>query len=184
MIRAATPADADQVAPLFLLAMGHIAGIFANSDRYEDAIPFFKQFFRATNNQYSYENTLVLEEETQIVGSVTGYDGARLHALREPILHQIRKTHPDFTVDDEAEAGEYYLDCINVHTEHQGKGIGRKLLVAFCERAHQLKYSRLGLIVDDENPRAKLFYEKEGFRALGMKPFMGHRYFHMVKDLD
>ncbi len=36
MIRPATPDDSNAVAPLMILALGHIAGIFANSENYED----------------------------------------------------------------------------------------------------------------------------------------------------
>ncbi|MCE7043610.1 GNAT family N-acetyltransferase [Dyadobacter sp. CY312] len=183
MIRPATTDDATQVAPLFILAMGHIAGIFANSDRYEDAIPFFEDFFIRKGNQYSHEFTLVCEEEGVVTGSVTGYDGALLHLLRQPILDQLRKTKPDFSPDDETEAGEYYLDCINVHPDHQGKGIGKKLIHAFCNKAQLLGYNRVGLIVDLDNPRAKKFYENLGFKVSGIKAFMGHRYFHMVKEV-
>ena len=183
MIRQAIPEDAGQVAPLFILAMGHIAGFFANSDHYDDAIPFFEQFFKQDNNQYSYVHTLVFEDEGNILGSVTGYDGARLHELRQPILDQVRKKQPDFTPDNETEAGEYYLDCINVDADHQGKGIGKKLIQAFCDAGHARGYSRVGLIVDLTNPDAKRFYEKIGFYVAGEKDFMGHRYFHMVKEV-
>ena len=95
-IRPATPSDAPAVAPLLVLAMGHIAGIFARSERLEDAIPFFHAFFETKNNQYSYENTLVFEENGLVVGAVTGYDGAQLHALRQPVLDRIHEAEPDF----------------------------------------------------------------------------------------
>ena len=183
MIRQGTASDAPQVAPLFILAMGHIAGIFADSERYEDAIPFFESFYKRSDNQYSYVFTQVFEEEHMIIGSVTGYNGADLQILREPILDQIRKTKPGFLPDNETEAGEYYLDCINVHPEHQGKGIGQKLIQAFCDRAQSLGYNRVGLIVDIDNPRARMFYEKQGFIVAGQKSFMDHWYFHMVKAL-
>jgi len=181
MIRQAIPEDAKQVAPLFILAMGHIAGIFADSDRYDDAIPFFEAFFKRADNQYSYIHTLVYENETGIVGSVTGYDGADLHRLRQPVLDQLRKTRPGFTPEDETEAGEFYLDCVNVNRAHQGKGIGKKLIGAFCDKAAQLGYQRVGLIVDLENPDAKNVYKKLGFEVAGEKNFMGHQYFHMVR---
>jgi ribosomal protein S18 acetylase RimI-like enzyme len=184
MIRPAASEDYKAVAPLFILAMGHIAGIFAGSGRNEDAIPFFEDFFRRDDNQYSYKNTLVYEEDGQIMGSVTGYDGARLHALRQPVLDQIRMRQPSFAITDETEAGEYYLDCINVDARFQGRGIGKKLINCFCEMAFARNHNRVGLIVDFENSAAKKFYEKLHFQVAGEKKFMGHRYFHMVRDFS
>ncbi|MCF0057594.1 GNAT family N-acetyltransferase [Dyadobacter sp. CY356] len=184
MIRAATPADATAVAPLMILAMGHIAGIFANSENYEDAIPFFEMFFKMENNQYSYVNTLVYENEDGIIGSVTGYDGEFLRELRQPILDELRKQDPDFIPNDETEAGEYYLDCVNVKENQQGKGIGKKLINAFCDLGFGLGYKRIGLIVDMDNPDARKLYTNLGFYEVGTRYFMGHQYFHMVKDYD
>ncbi|WP_192579213.1 GNAT family N-acetyltransferase [Dyadobacter aurulentus] len=180
MIRPATPEDAGAVAPLLILAMGHIAGIFARSNNHADAIPFFHHFFETGNNQYGYDNTLVFEDETGIVGSVTGYDGALLHQLRKPVLDLIRETQPDFNPSDETEAGEYYIDCVNVRPDHQGRGIGKKLIQAFCEKAASSGYARVGLIVDQVNPEAKRLYEKLGFKIVGERDFMGHQYHHMV----
>ncbi|WP_215236967.1 GNAT family N-acetyltransferase [Dyadobacter helix] len=182
-IRAATPDDAPEVAALMILSMGHIAGIFANSDRYEDAIPFFETFFRDDNNQYSYANTLVYEDETGLAGSITGYDGARLHELREPILNELWKTQPGFSPGDETETGEYYLDCISVKPDRQGKGIGKKLISAFCGHAAALGFERVGLIVDQANPDARRLYAGQGFEWMGERDFMGHRYDHLVKIL-
>lgn len=182
MIRAARPEDAKAVAPLLVLAMGHIAGIFARSRRYEDAIPFFEAFFKDGANQYSYVNTLVYETGHGVIGSITGYDGGRLHELRQPVLDELRKAEPDFTPNDETGPGEYYIDCVNVHPGHQGQGIGKKLISAFSEHARTLGYARVGLIVDMANPPAKRLYEKLGFYIAGEKDFMGHRYFHMVRE--
>jgi ribosomal protein S18 acetylase RimI-like enzyme len=172
MIRKATPEDGDAVAPLLVQALGHIAGIFAGSEHYEDAIPLVKAFFERNDNQYSYLNTLVFEDEAGVIGSVTGYDGARLHELRKPVIDRLREFQPDFTPGDETEAGEYYVDCVSVNPSHQGKGIGKKLITAFCELAASLGFEEVGLIVDKINTSAKkLYYD------------LGHRYFHMVKKV-
>lgn len=183
MIRPAQPDDAPYVAPLLVLAMGHIAGIFARSTHYEDAIPFFHSFFETADNQYSYVNTLVYETGEGIIGSITGYDGAHLHALRQPVLDKLREAQPDFTPTDETEPGEYYIDCVNVHPAHQGKGIGKMLINVFCDQVASLGYGRVGLIVDQVNPAARRLYENLGFKVVGEKDFMGHRYFHMVREV-
>jgi ribosomal protein S18 acetylase RimI-like enzyme len=182
MIRAAVVLDSPQVSPLFILSMDHIAGIYANSNRNEDAIPIFDHFFRRSKNQYSYENTLVYEENGQILGAVTGYNGADLQSLRQPVLDHLLQFNPAFEVDNETEAGEYYLDCVSVHPDAQGKGVGKKLLQAFCDKGFQLGFTRIGLIVDLENPDAKRLYEKVGFISAGEKDFMGHRYEHMIRE--
>ncbi|KAA6440464.1 N-acetyltransferase [Dyadobacter flavalbus] len=183
MIRSALPEDAPAVAPLLVLAMDHIAGIFAGSANYTDAIPFFHAFFEADNNQYSYTNTLVFEDRKMVIGSVTGYDGARLHELRKPVVDKLRESNPEFTPEDETEAGEFYIDCVSVHPEHQGKGVGKKLILAICDKAAASGFERVGLIVDQVNPQAKRLYEKLGFEVAGEKDFLGHRYFHMVKKV-
>jgi ribosomal protein S18 acetylase RimI-like enzyme len=183
MIRKATPEDGDAVAPLLVQALGHIAGIFAGSEHYEDAIPLVKAFFERNDNQYSYLNTLVFEDEAGVIGSVTGYDGARLHELRKPVIDRLREFQPDFTPGDETEAGEYYVDCVSVNPSHQGKGIGKKLITAFCELAASLGFEEVGLIVDKINPSAKKLYDDLGFEVAGEKDFLGHRYFHMVRKV-
>ena len=182
MIRPAASTDSRQVSPLFILAMDHIAGIYANSSRIEDAIPIFDHFFRTTKNQYSYENTLVFEENGKILGMATGYNGADLQGLRQPVLDHIHQFNPAFKVGNETETGEYYLDCLSVHPDAQGKGIGKKLIQAFCDKGFQGGFERIGLIVDLENPNAKRLYEQIGFYAVGEKDFMGHRYAHMVRE--
>ncbi|WP_353722222.1 N-acetyltransferase [Dyadobacter sp. 676] len=183
MIRPARPEDADAAAPLLILGMGHIAGIFARSEHHADAIPFFREFFLHPANQYSYTNTLVFETEAGIIGSINGYDGALLHVLRQPVLDKLREADPLFDPSDETEPGEFYLDCINVHAAHQGKGIGSQLIEALCIQARIQGHMRAGLIVDKVNPAARRLYERLQFRVIGEKDFMGHQYFHMVRDL-
>ncbi|MCF0072111.1 GNAT family N-acetyltransferase [Dyadobacter sp. CY261] len=183
MIRTARQDDVDAVAPLLILGMGHIAGIFAGSENHSDAIPFFRTFFLHQANQYSFKNTFVFEAEEGVVGSINGYDGALLHSLRQPVLDKLREADPTFNPNDETGPGEFYLDCINVHPDHQGKGIGSQLIESLCKHAGTLGHERAGLIVDMVNPAARRLYERLGFEVIGEKDFMGHRYFHMVRDL-
>lgn len=183
MIRPAVPEDADAVAPLLILGMGHIAGIFARSDNHADAIPFFREFFLHPANQYSYVNTMVFETEAGIIGSINGYDGALLPVLRQPVLDKLREVDPTFHPSDETGPGEFYLDCINVHADHQGKKIGSQLIEAMCGSAAVQGHSRAGLIVDQLNPAARRLYERLRFEVIGEKDFMGHRYYHMVRPI-
>ncbi|TLV00497.1 GNAT family N-acetyltransferase [Dyadobacter luticola] len=183
MIRHAVPADSPAAVPLIILAMDQIALSFANVDKPEEAVPFFKSFFETEGNQYGYQNTLVFEEDAEIVGLILGYDGGKLHELRQPVLKEIRKSQPDYTLSNETEAGEFYIDCLAVSQEHHGKGIAKKLIRALCDHAASLGYKKVGLIVDQVNPKARKLYEDVGFQVFGEKDFVGHRYDHMVREV-
>jgi ribosomal protein S18 acetylase RimI-like enzyme len=180
MIRQATPDDAPAVVPLLMSAMGHLAAIFAGTDDVDEIGSVFRLFFQMDLSQYSYANTLVFEEDHVIVGSITGYDGARLHELRQPVLDRLFLKEPDFELGDETGAGEYYVDCVSVDPAHQGRGIGKQLIKAFCGLAAAKGFAQVGLIVDQTNPSARKLYADLGFRIAGEKLFQGHRYDHMV----
>ncbi|RZK14294.1 MAG: GNAT family N-acetyltransferase, partial [Pedobacter sp.] len=91
MIRTAKPTDAAQVAPLIIQAMGSLASKFANSNDTKVILDLFIHFFQQQNNQYSYQNTLVFEEDDQILGALNAYDGGKLLELRENFLNYLKE---------------------------------------------------------------------------------------------
>lgn len=184
MIRQAKSADYKEVAPLIIQAMEDLAMKFTRSNNIQKAIPVFEAFFQQKLNQYSYENTLVFEENGEIIGSIIAYDGAKLNALRQPFLDYLW-TNFQFaeTPEDETEAGEYYLDTLSVLPGQQGKGIGRQLIEAMIGHAQSKGFRQVGLLVDVENPLAKKLYERLGFQIKSTKPLMGGQYEHLVFEI-
>lgn len=80
---------------------------------------------------------------------------------------------PNLIVEEETQAGEYYIDSIGVLPTQQGKGIGATLL-NYVIREQVFENGRtLGLLVDKTNPRAKRLYQKLGFESVGEKNLMG-----------
>ncbi|WP_231460047.1 MULTISPECIES: GNAT family N-acetyltransferase [unclassified Pedobacter] len=182
MIRFATPEDAASVAPLIILAMGDLAIKFSNDTDAVKTQAFFEHFFRLPDNQYSYQNTLVFEENGLILGSLNAYDGAKLLALRKNFLDYLKFHNGllDFNPEPETEAGEFYLDSLGVNPEAQGKGIGKKLINAGIAWAKELKHKTVGLIVEFDNDRALKFYLDRGFTINNQKEFVGGKYHHMI----
>ncbi|WP_051691718.1 hypothetical protein [Pedobacter borealis] len=78
MVRPAKPADTEEVVPLIIQAMGKLAKKLTNVEDDEIINQIFKHFFQQENNQYSYENALVYEDEGKILGSLNAYDGGKL----------------------------------------------------------------------------------------------------------
>lgn len=181
MIRKAKPEDYKYAAPLMIQAMEDLAKKFTKSDDLDLALPVFEFFFQQKANQYSYENTLVFVEEEEVLGSITAYDGAKLDELRKPFLEYLKLNFGfEEQPENETQAGEIYLDTISVNPNHQGKGIGKKLILAMINQAKLEGFTKVGLLVDVKNPSAKKLYEKLGFQVSGVKALMGGEYEHLT----
>ncbi|MEO8253448.1 MAG: GNAT family N-acetyltransferase [Flavobacterium sp.] len=180
IIRKATLKDSKAIAPLLLLAMEDIIYTFINTNDYQKAIAFLLHFIAQENNQYSYQNCVVAEQENQIIAAVNIYDGAKLIELRNPIIAYIH-THfnPAFCPEAETQAGEFYIDCLGVNPNQQGKGIGSQLLAFLIQEYVVQNQKIVGLLVDDKNPQAKKLYLKLGFKSVGKKSLVGKTLEHL-----
>lgn len=182
MIRPATQADAKPITPLILLAMGPLAARFANSENVEVQTELFTRFVAQSGNQYSYNNALVDEDDGEITGMIIAYDGAKLQQLRRPFVDYIIQKHGFKGMpEDETQAGEYYIDCLAVTTNKQGRGIGRKLIKAMCDRIAADGYHTVGLLVSD--PEAKRLYESLGFKLQNTVTLLGKKHDHLQLKL-
>lgn len=63
------------------------------------------------------------------------------------------------------------LDRIYFLKEHQGKGLGRKMIDHLATWSKERNYQVIWLTVWPENPLAVNFYKKYGFEIFGMIPF-------------
>jgi len=180
MIRPALPADAPVIAQLIILAMGDLAAKFVNGHNAEQALPLFERFAALTGNQYSFENTLIWEDETGVAGMISGYNGEDLNKLRRPFLEYIViKYGVVHQIEDETQTGEYYIDCLAVFPGYRGKGIAKKLIKALCDKAASANFNNVGLLVVKSNPNAKKLYIELGFSTVDERTFVGDVYDHL-----
>jgi ribosomal protein S18 acetylase RimI-like enzyme len=171
-IRPATLADAEHIALAVCMAVGY--------DSTHALYPVFLQLARMEHSQYSYLNALVAEADGAVVAALVGYDGALLKQLRAPIFPLLEQYLGEvINIEDENEAGEFYLDSLGVVPDYRGRGIGRALIEAMRDRAFTEGHERVGLIVDVDNPSAERLYQSLGFRWVGNKRFLGHAMHHL-----
>lgn len=180
IIRKAKISDAAEIAPILLLAMEDIIYKFIKKEDYASAKDFLQYFIERENNQYSYQNCFVAEENSEIIGAVNVYNGADLITLRNPIIEYVRKNYnPDFDPELESKTGEYYIDSLGVNPKYQGKGIGSKILHFLIDEFVIKNKEILGLLVEEENPLAKNLYLKTGFKVIGEKTLVGKKLEHL-----
>lgn len=175
VVREARRGDAPLIAEVVCMAVGY--------DTSHPIYPVFLELAGRDVAQYSYRNTLVAEVDGLVVGALVGYDGARLAELRRPI-YPLLEQHlgSALEIEDETEAGEFYLDSLGVLPVYRGRGVGRVLIDAFASRAFAEGHSRVGLIVDVDNPDAERLYTLLGFRRVGTKRFLGHKMWHLQME--
>ncbi len=180
IIRRAILEDSEEIAALLMLASGDVIYKFIGEEHYRKAKDFLIRYVRSEDNQYSFQNCYVAVEEGEIVAAVLVYDGAKLEELRQPVLDYVHQ-HFDATlkVEDETQAGEFYIDSIGVATNQQGKGVGSKLLSFLIDEIVLKNGATLGLLVDKTNPQAKKLYLKLGFQFVADKELLGFSLEHL-----
>lgn len=180
LIRNAKREESKIIANYIFLAMEEIAYQFIGENSTEKALELLNSLIEETNNQYSYTNCWVVESENKVVAAALVYDGSKLHELREPVARKIKSMfNQDFNPEDETEAGEYYIDCVGVNPNQQGKGIGSMIFQFLISEYVHKRNETLGLLVDQENPNAKKLYLKLGFEVVGEKTLVGKKLEHL-----
>lgn len=180
LIRKAKKEDSTQIAHLLMHAMEDIAYYYVGDNSKEKATNFLSELIQEENNQYSYKYSWVVEENKNTIGVAIVYNGAKLLSLREPVLQKIKKQFDrNIQLEEETQAGEYYIDCIAVSKKSRGKGIGTRILQFILEEYAHNQGETLGLLVYKDNPEAKKLYKKIGFKSVGTKLLLGKELEHM-----
>ena len=180
IVRKAKREDAKVIATYMMLAMKEIVYQFIGEDSSKRATQVLESLINKKANQYSYENCWVVESKEGIIAVANIYDGAKLQELRIPVAEAIKSMfNRDFSPEDETQAGEFYIDCVGVHPNYQGKGVGSKIIEYLIDEYVHKRNKTLGLLVDKDNPNAKRLYLKLGFEIIGEKMLMGKRMDHL-----
>lgn len=179
--------QAESIASLIMLAMNHecCQNFAGPSHTLEDFHRMMIALVRRDDSQYSYRNAMVaLDDNTTdghpvVAGVIVGYDGADLHRLRETFLQAAKEfLGQDFRgMDDETQAGEYYIDSLAVNESYRHQGLATLLLKKLIDQKGQRQ--PVGLLVDKGNPGAERLYRSLGFEYINDTTWGGHEMRHL-----
>lgn len=182
-IEPAKQSQSEAIAELIMLAMTHecclhFVGENQNIHHFKEVMTML---VKRDDSQYSYKNTFVALHESEVVGIVVAYDGAKLKTLRNVFLQfALQYFNRDHSkMQDETQQGELYVDSLAVKPQFRGRGIATKLLQATIKKAHEQNIPAVGLLVDKGNPLAEKLYHKVGFRYVNDSEWGGHGMKHL-----
>ena len=121
------------------------------------------------NTHYSYTNTWVAEVNGEIAGIMIAVDGKNYRIQRERMYPQLKSIFDEVfglgweDMEDEAQAGEFYVDSLAVFAPYRHNGIGTSLLLHAIQCARELHLPFATLAVEPMNS-AKILYQELGFR--------------------
>ena len=149
---------------------------------YNQWIIVLKDICAQEDTHYSYRNTWIAEVggeraeadgERTVVGGVRAgmmiaVDGEHYREQRDKMYPQLKglfdvafgKGWDD--MEDEAKAGEFYIDSLAVSLPYRNQGVGTALIEKAKEMAKELGITIVTLAVEPQN-RAKKLYQKLGF---------------------
>lgn len=161
-LRKATIADARFIAENVLRAL-HI-------DESDDShIEHLAGISRREDTLYSWRNSTIALYNGVPAGLMVAYDGARYRRMRNITFPMIRIYVGDNyqSMDDEACAGEFYLDSLAVLPEYRHKGIASALIQDMLRQRDEAGIPLATIAVDPDNDTAYSLYTKNGFRKNG-----------------
>ena len=120
------------------------------------------------DTHYSYTNTFIAELDGEIAGMMIAVDGKNYRFQREKMYPQLKglfdvafgKGWED--MEDEAKAGEYYIDSFSVSPMYRHRGVGTELIKYAKQQAKAIGIKRVTLAVEPMNS-AKILYQRLGF---------------------
>ena len=161
-LRRATAADARFIAENVLRAL-HI------DETDERHIEHLAGISRREDTLYSWRNATIALYDGVPAGLMVAYDGARYRSMRDITFPMIRMYVGDDyrNMDDEACAGEYYLDSLAVLPEYRNKGIASALIQEMFSQRDEAGIPLATIAVDPDNDTAYRLYTRNGFRPDG-----------------
>ena len=138
--------------------------------------------FVKSNNEYSFENAMMIEYRSKIVGMVSGYTYAEKQGFKKNILSEFPKGAKlrimMFSIVGKVLSRflgprgkeDYYLQSIAVSIQMRGKGLRQRLMKHSGEIAINKGSKTLSLDVSSKNENAINSYKKFGMEIFSFWP--------------
>ena len=135
---------------------------------YNQWISVLKDVCEQEDTHYSYTNTVIAEVDGEKAGMMIAVNGAHYREQRDKMYPQLKELFDVAfgkgwdEMEDEAKAGEFYIDSLSVTLPYRNQGVGTELIEKAKSMAQEEGISVVTLAVEPQN-KAKKLYQRLGF---------------------
>ena len=167
MIKQANKNNINNISRLIYDAIHDIANTLTGEKEEKKILETLDLYVKMNINRLSYKNIWVYELENENIALIIAYNSNDIKKLDSPILEHL-KTKNIFLDSFEKECfkDEFYIDTVSVLKDFQGNGIAKELFIFIEDKAKELGFKKISLLVDFENLKALALYEKLGFEKI------------------
>lgn len=176
-IRPATKADCADIARLYSISSDGVADYIWTTlaGPGEDILDVGRRRYEREDTLFSYENCTVVEVDGYVVGMLVAFpmhtDPSDIE--EDPVLAAYSELEED---------NSYYICGMGLFSDHRGQGIGTELLALAEEHGRDKGFSKLSLLVFEQNTGARKLYERTGYRETRRAPIYPHPLIHYTGD--
>jgi ribosomal protein S18 acetylase RimI-like enzyme len=142
----------------------------------EDLLDFGQRRYERENTPFSYQNCTLATVNDAIAGMVVAFPmfvDPNAEPEEDPILAPYSELEED---------NSYYICGVALFPEYRHQGMGTQLMKLAETQAISKEFSKLSLIVFEQNAGAKRLYERLGYREVARKPIFPHPLIHYTGD--
>jgi ribosomal protein S18 acetylase RimI-like enzyme len=184
-IRPARSSDAADIARLVAISSDGIAMIEWQQQAHKeqrDALDVAESIYQIPQGNYSYTSATMIESNSEIAGMLLAF-------AIPPAAPRNPENRP--SSDDENVFAPYiYLEEPNswnicgvaIYAQFRGQGLGTRLMALANEQAKEKGFSRLSLVVFEQNAASVRLYGRLGYEVVDRAPIVPHPMIHYVGD--
>ena len=142
----------------------------------EDLLDVGQRRYERENTVFSYQNCILATLGENIVGMLVAFPmivEETAEPEEDPVLVPYSKLE---------ENNSYYICGIALFPEYRNRGIGTELMKLAEAQAVTKGFTKLSLIVFEQNVGAKRLYESLGYREVAREPVVPHPLIHYSGD--
>ncbi len=142
----------------------------------EDILEVGQRRYERENTLFSYQNcTLAIVNDT-IIGMLVAFPmfvDVAAEPEEDPVLAPYSQLEED---------NSYYICGVALFPDYRGQGIGTRLMRLAETQAIAQGFTKLSLIVFEQNAKAKHLYDRLGYREIDRRAIVPHALIHYTGD--